>query len=118
MSSPSSNSSSDRLTRDDVRHVALLCRINLSEDEVGHVRDRLSRTLEQFRTLADIDTTNVEPTGHSVDLDTVMRPDNPGSSMTTQEVMSNAPHPEGEFFRVHAVLEEHIALPPDDADDE
>ena len=100
-----------RLSNEDVRHIALLCRVGLSDDEVERTRDQLSLILEQFHVLQTIDTGGVEPTGHSVDVDTVMRADEPIPPMTSDEVLSNAPRREEDLFRVRAVLEDQSAAP-------
>ncbi|MDP6550364.1 MAG: Asp-tRNA(Asn)/Glu-tRNA(Gln) amidotransferase subunit GatC [Dehalococcoidia bacterium] len=94
------------LERSDVEHIAILARIGLTESEVETFREHLSHILEQFEVLRDLDTTGVDPTGHAVHLRAVMREDMPEDSLDPDEVLSNAPRREGEFFRVKAVLEE------------
>ena len=94
------------LERADVEHIALLARIGLSDEEVETFREQLSDILEQFEVLGEPDTAGVTPTGHAVRLEAVMRDDVPDSSLGPEEVLSNAPHREGDFFRVKAVLEE------------
>jgi len=56
--------------------------------------------------LSELDTTDVPPTGHAVDLQAVMRDDDDEDSLDLEDVLRNAPNPEGEYFRVKAVLEE------------
>ncbi len=94
------------LDRSDVEHIAILARIGLTEEEVETFREQLSHILEQFEVLRELDTAGVNPTGHAVQLQAVMRDDIPDSSLDPEEVLSNAPHREGGFFRVKAVLEE------------
>ena len=94
------------LERADVEHIALLARIGLSDEEVETFREQLSDILEQFEVLGELDTAGVTPTGHAVRLEAVMRDDVPDSSLDPEEVLSNAPRREGEYFRVKAVLEE------------
>ncbi len=94
------------LDRAEVEHIATLARIGLTENEVEMLREQLSHILEQFEVLSDLDTTDVTPTGHAVKLEAVMRDDIPHGSLDSQDVLSNAPRREGEFFRVKAVLEE------------
>ncbi len=94
------------LNRSDVEHIAILARIGLTEEEVETFREHLSHILEQFEVLSELDTAGVNPTGHAVQLQTVMRDDIPDSSLALEEVLSNAPQREGEFFRVKVVLEE------------
>jgi aspartyl-tRNA(Asn)/glutamyl-tRNA(Gln) amidotransferase subunit C len=93
------------LTRQEVLHVASLCRIHLTEEEISRLQRQLSDILDQFGVLKSLSTEGVPPTGHSA-LSTVMRPDNLGSSSPREDVLANAPYREGEFFRVLAVLEE------------
>ena len=94
-----------RLSADEVRHIATLCRIGMTEEEVERLRDQLSNILEQFQVLQDVDTTNVIPTGHSVALQSVMRDDRIEPSYPVEDVLANAPRREGDYFRVRAVLE-------------
>ena len=94
------------LERAQVEQIALLARISLTPEEVELFQDQLSQLLEQFQVLSELDTTDVPPTGHAVDLQAVMREDDDEVSLAPEDVLSNAPHQEGEFFRVKAVLEE------------
>ena len=94
------------LDRADVDHIATLARIGLTGEEAETIREQLSHILEQFEVLSELDTAGVAPTGHAVPLEAVMRDDVPDTSLDPEEVLSNAPRREGEFFRVKAVLEE------------
>ena len=94
------------LERAQVEQIALLARISLTPEEVELFQDQLSQLLEQFQVLSELDTTDVLPTGHAVDLQAVMREDEDEASLAPEDVLSNAPRQEGEFFRVKAVLEE------------
>ena len=96
----------ERLSSDEVRHIALLCRIGLSGEELEAMRDELTKLLDEVRVVQSIDTTGVEPTGHAVEVDSVMREDVPAAPMTAEEVLANAPRRKGDFVRVRAVLEE------------
>ena len=93
------------LTSDEVRHVALLTRIRLTEQEVELYRSQMDDILEHFQTLQELDTGQVAPTSHSVPLDTVMRDDETKPCLDKEDVLSNAPRREGDYFRVKAVLE-------------
>ena len=95
-----------RLSADEVRRVAALCRIGLTDDEVERLRDEMSSLIAEVSVLQGIDTALVEPTGHAVEgVHTVMRDDTPADPMTVEEVLSNAPRREGNYFRVQAVME-------------
>ncbi len=93
------------LTSDDVRHVALLTRIRLTEQEVELYRSQMDDILEHFQMLQELDTNQVPPTSHSLPLDTVMREDETKPCLDKEDVLSNAPRREGDYFRVKAVLE-------------
>ena len=89
-----------------VEQIALLARISLTPEEVELFQGHLSQLLEQFQVLSELDTTDVPPTGHAVDLQAVMRDDDDEDSLDPEDVLRNAPNPEGKYFRVKAVLEE------------
>jgi aspartyl-tRNA(Asn)/glutamyl-tRNA(Gln) amidotransferase subunit C len=93
----------------EVQHIATLARIALTAEERATFGQQLARILEQFEVLGQLDTSGVTPTAHAGDLSpdlSGLRDDTPGQGLTTEEVLSNAPRREGEFFRVKAVLEE------------
>ena len=94
------------LSRDEVLHVALLCRIALSDAEVERLQGELSDILGQFEVLAELDTAEAPPTSHSVPLTTVTRQDDSRPSTPKEDVLANAPRRERDYFRVLPVLEE------------
>ena len=94
-----------RLSTDEVRHVALLARVGMSDEEIEQMREEMSNILEHFDVLSQVDTEGVEPTGHSADLESVMRDDEVAASRPIEDVLANAPQLEGAFIRVRAVLE-------------
>ena len=93
------------LNRGDVEHIATLARIGLSGEEVERFQEQLSHILDQFQILNELDTTGVSSTGESGGTGT-MREDVSEASASRNDVLSNAPRREGEFFRVKVVLEE------------
>ena len=94
------------LTREEVLHIATLCRIGMPEEELETFAHQLSQILEMFQTLGELDTEGVPPTGHAASLETVLRDDEPGPSLSTTAALSNAPARVGDQFRVEVVLEE------------
>jgi aspartyl-tRNA(Asn)/glutamyl-tRNA(Gln) amidotransferase subunit C len=94
-----------RMTTEEVRHIALLARVGMTDDEIELMRDQLSDILENFDILDQVDTEAVEPTGHSVDLKTVTREDEARPSQPVEDTLANAPSREDDFVRVRAVLE-------------
>jgi aspartyl-tRNA(Asn)/glutamyl-tRNA(Gln) amidotransferase subunit C len=94
------------LERAEVEHIAALARIGLTDAEVEMFREQLSHILEQFQMLRQLDTTGIPPTGHAIELQTVLREDVVEDSLEPEQVLYNAPRREGPMFRVKAVLEE------------
>ena len=95
-----------RLTTEEIRHIAALARVGMTDDEIEQMRDQMANILENIDVLAEVDTEGVEPTGHSVDLNSVMRDDQIVESAPIEEVLANAPQREGDLIRVKAVLEQ------------
>ena len=93
------------LSADDVRHLASLARIGMTDDEVQKFRTDLSSILDHFDVLAAIDTEGVEPTNNGADLLNVMVADKSRASATHEQTMANAPTSEDAYFRVRAVLD-------------
>jgi aspartyl-tRNA(Asn)/glutamyl-tRNA(Gln) amidotransferase subunit C len=101
-----SHAKPQRLSAEEVRRVATLCRIGLTDDEVERLRDEMASLLAEVSVLQAIDTTGVEATGHAVeDVHTVMREDQPRPAMSVDDVLANAPRTEGPYIRVLAVME-------------
>ena len=94
------------LDRAEVEHIAALARIGLTEAEIETFRVQLSDILQQFELLKGLDTAAIVPTGHAVELESVMRDDVPGGPLAPADILRNAPSREEDFFRVKAVLEE------------
>ena len=95
-----------KLSREEVKHLALLIHLGLSEDDVERFREQLSNILENFEILQQVDTTNVAPTAHSIALENVLRDDEAASSLPADKVLANAPNQEEGHFKVRAVLEQ------------
>ena len=93
------------ITSDEIRHLALLCRVSMSDDDVELMREQMSDILGAVSVLNRVDTDGVEPTGHSVDLVSVMRDDEVRPSTDMEDILANAPNREDDFIRVRAVLE-------------
>jgi aspartyl-tRNA(Asn)/glutamyl-tRNA(Gln) amidotransferase subunit C len=95
-----------RLTREEVKHIALLARVSVTDEEADRMREQLSTILENFEILRDVDTADVPPTAQSIVLQSVVREDEITPSLPVEDVLSGAPRREGGFFKVNAVLEE------------
>ena len=94
-----------KLSRDEVVHIAALARMGISEEETEKAREQLSKIIENFEVLKEIDTTNVPPTAQSINLQNVMRDDVPRESLTQEQILANAPDRKGNLFKLRPVLE-------------
>ena len=95
----------NEISSDEVRHLSLLCRVAMSDDDVEVMREQMSNILSNIGILNQVDTEGIEPTGHSVDLVSVMRDDEVEPSTDIEDILANAPTREDDFIRVRAVLE-------------
>ncbi len=93
------------LTLDEVRHVARLARLRLTEAELEAMRQELSSILEYVDVLQEVDVTGVTPTAQVTDVVNVVRPDEVRPSLPVEEALADAPHREGDFFKVKPVFE-------------
>ncbi len=93
------------LSIEEIKQISVLTRIAMTEDELDLMRTQMSAILDSVAILNEVDTENVEPTGHSVDIKSVMRDDEKRDSLTQDETLLNAPQKEGSFIRIKAVLE-------------
>lgn len=93
------------LTLEEVRHIATLARIRMSDTEAENMLGQLSTILQKFEELKQLDTEDISVTAHSSDVDTVMRDDQVSNSCKKEQLLSNAPSREGDFIKVKAVLE-------------
>src|SRR5690606_1066013 len=93
------------LSADEVRYIARLVRIGLTDEEVTRLGDQLSTILDHFQVLNEIDTSDVPPTAQSLDLHSVEREDAPRESLPREDILRNAPRSEDGYIRVRAVLE-------------
>jgi aspartyl-tRNA(Asn)/glutamyl-tRNA(Gln) amidotransferase subunit C len=93
------------LSEAEVRHLARLARVSVSDEEVARLQAQLSTILEHFELLNAIDTEGVPPTAQSFDLSNVEREDASRPSPPREELLANAPKTDGPYVRVRAVLE-------------
>jgi len=93
------------LSTDEVRRIAFLARIAVSDAEVERMREQLSSILDHFGVLSEIDTDDVPPTAQSFDLTNVERADEAGAPIERDAALDGAPRRDDGYFRVRAVLD-------------
>jgi aspartyl-tRNA(Asn)/glutamyl-tRNA(Gln) amidotransferase subunit C len=93
------------ITVADVEHVAKLARLSLTEEEKILYAGQLAKIIGYFGELEAIDTTNVEPMSHAMDVTNVMREDEVETSPGHETLLKTAPANDGAFFRVPRIGE-------------
>lgn len=93
------------LSRDQVRHVALLARLGLEPGEEEYYATQLSGILGHIERMAELDTEAIPPTAQVVAVDTPLREDVPGPCLTQERALANAPAVEDGYFRVKSIQE-------------
>ena len=88
------------IEREQVLHVAKLARLGLSEEEVKRMAGELSGILEHVDRIGELELDDVAPTSHVVELENVLRADEPHESLDRDEALSQAPDPVDGAFRV------------------
>lgn len=94
------------LTREDVEKVALLARLRLSDAELDTLTAQLGQIVEYVEQLSQLDTENVQPMAHAVELSNVLAEDEVRDSLPRAEALAGAPKHDDECYRVPAVLGE------------
>lgn len=95
-----------KISKDDVIKVAELARLEFKEEETEKFTEQLGNILEYIEKLNELDTDNVEPTSHVLDIPTPLREDKVEKLLTIEEVLQNAPESEDDFFVVPQVIED------------
>lgn len=93
------------VSRDDVRHVAQLARLDFSEDEEAQMADELSQILDYVDKLDELDTSGVPPMSHVLDVTNVFRPDAVEERIDRAQALELAPEADDEYVRVPKVIE-------------
>jgi len=94
------------ITPDLVRHLGVLARIQLSDEEVERLTGQLDAIVDNIAKVSEVATPEVAATSHPIPLSNVFRPDVPGDMLTVDEVLQNAPDAADGRFRVTAILGE------------
>jgi aspartyl-tRNA(Asn)/glutamyl-tRNA(Gln) amidotransferase subunit C len=98
MSTPS------RIRPEEVREIAALSRLDLSDEEVATLTQDLDSILGYVAQLRELDTGAVEPMTHAVPFDCPLRADEVGPSLALEEALANAPRREASFFQVPRIV--------------
>jgi aspartyl-tRNA(Asn)/glutamyl-tRNA(Gln) amidotransferase subunit C len=88
------------IDREQVLHVARLARLRLTDDEVTRMSSELSTILDHIEKINELELENVEPTSHVVEVENVLRPDEPRESWPRERMLDEAPDASHDGFRV------------------
>lgn len=96
---------SDKITKDTVRYVAHLARIELKTNELTILAKQLEDILEFINKLKQVDIDNARPTTHILPIQNVFREDKQHPCLSIEEALKNAPQRKEDFFGVPKVIE-------------
>jgi aspartyl-tRNA(Asn)/glutamyl-tRNA(Gln) amidotransferase subunit C len=94
-----------KITKEQVKHIALLSRLELDEGETEIYQEQLSRILDYVEKLKEVDTKDIEPTSHVIELNNIFRKDEVKASISRDEALKNAPDYTDKFFKVPKIIE-------------
>lgn len=93
------------ITAEDVRYIASLARLRVPEEDEQHLAEQMSSILDYIDKLEELDTSDVAPMSHVLDLFNVVRADGVQQRLSREEALRNAPEGDQAFFRVPKVIE-------------
>lgn len=89
----------------DVRYIAQLARLDLSDAEIAKFQSQLGQVLSHVEKLGQVDVSSVEPTAHANQVVNVFRADEPRDWFTGEQALANAPRPANGLFIVPKVID-------------
>lgn len=92
------------ISEEQVRHVALLARLALSDEQVARLREDLNSILGHIDTIQQLDLEGVEPTAHPLDVVNVMREDCVKPGLSREDALLNAPETDGTAFIIPQIV--------------
>ncbi len=93
-----------KITKKEVAHIAELARLSFSGKEMELFTEQLNQILVYMEKLNEIDTSEIKPTYHALDLINVFRDDQIKPSLSTQKVLFNAPQSDKDMVTVPRII--------------
>lgn len=93
------------LSKEEIKHVADLARLEFSDEQLDKFTNQMDDIIKMADSLAEVDTTNVEPTMQVVFEDTKFRPDEVVQSTNREELFKNVPETKDGLIKVPAILD-------------
>lgn len=95
----------EKLDETQVRNVAKLSRLDLTEEETREFTGQLSAILDYVEKMNELDTEDVQPLAHCLPINNVFRQDRVKESIGVEKALANAPQRDGNFFKVPKILD-------------
>tara|TARA_B100000242_G_scaffold242719_1_gene182879 strand:- start:213 stop:506 length:294 start_codon:yes stop_codon:yes gene_type:complete len=95
-----------KITKEEVRKVAHLARLELNENEINNHVEQLEKILDYIKQLEEIDTENVPCTTRAIEVTNVFRKDEKKSSGCNKELLELGPSREDKYFKVPKIINE------------
>ena len=96
---------SETVSKQDVLHIATLARLKFDDETAERFKNDLNNILGYIDKLNELNTDNIEPTSHALDVFTVTREDRAAASLSNEEALKNSASTENGCFRVPKVIE-------------
>lgn len=93
------------LSLQEIEHIAKLARLELTEEQKARYREQLEAILDHVARLQELDTKDVPPTASVSVGQMPLRVDEPRPGLARDDLLKNAPHQEGEQFKIPPVFE-------------
>jgi aspartyl-tRNA(Asn)/glutamyl-tRNA(Gln) amidotransferase subunit C len=94
----------EKISREEVRHVATLARLELTEEEEKRMTEQMNDILTYMDKLNELDTLDIPPTTHATQLENVFRADEVTESLDRELALANAPQSDGVHFLVPKII--------------
>ena len=92
------------ITIDEVKHIAKLSKLDIPDNEIEFYRQEMDKILAHFNKLSDVNTEDIEPLTHVLDMENVMGEDKIEPSLDRKIVLKNAPDTHGNYIKVPNIL--------------
>jgi len=92
------------LSEEEVKHVAKLAKLTLTEEEIKKFQSQLSEVLNYVDVLKKLETKEIEPTSQVTGLENIFREDQTGQSLSAKEVLANAKKKNNGLFVIKAIF--------------
>ena len=95
-----------KITKEEVKKVAQLARLELNEDEINNHADQLEKILGYIKQLEKINTNNIACTTRAIEVVNVLREDIQKDYVNSEDLLNLAPSREDQFFKVPKIISE------------